>query len=220
MPRIANRDVTFRELMSYCCCPPSTSSTTSKLAFMPPEPSYDLCPDADYRKYELVLSRKVDDSGMNEVKEQNVWYTKTKRNTRVAVIDIDCCDDRDNAKYSIIYSHGNKEDIGTVHKSLVDLSRETNCEVYSYDYSGYGRSSGKATDKSICLDIEAAWTNIAMRKKLEPERVILIGYSIGSVPTIHLANRIRFAGIVLVAPLASSKRILCKSGCPSDTMNK
>jgi len=32
-----------------------------------------------------------------------------------------------------------------------------NCNVFGYDYSGYGSSSGRASEKNLYADIEAAW---------------------------------------------------------------
>ena len=42
---------------------------------------------------------------------------------------------------TIIYSHGNKGDLGTILPFLYDLSAMTKSDVIAYDYNGYGCTS-------------------------------------------------------------------------------
>ena len=64
-----------------------------------------------------------------------------------------------------------------------------NCNIFSYDYSGYGASSGKPSEKNLYSDIDAAWNNLRTKYGISPENIILYGQSIGTVPTIDLASR-------------------------------
>ena len=48
-------------------------------------------------------------------------------------------------KYTLLYSHGNAEDIGLISSFLIDLSRLLQVNVICYDYSGYGISIEKST---------------------------------------------------------------------------
>lgn len=72
---------------------------------------------------------------------------------------------------------------------FVGLGQRINCNVFSYDYSGYGMSTGKPTEKNLYADIDAAWHALRTRYGISPENIILYGQSIGTVPTVDLASR-------------------------------
>ena len=50
---------------------------------------------------------------------------------------------RESAKYTILYSHANGEDIGMISNWLKFLSKRLNVNIFVYDYSGYGYSEGE-----------------------------------------------------------------------------
>ncbi|KIH63431.1 hypothetical protein ANCDUO_06268, partial [Ancylostoma duodenale] len=64
------------------------------------------------------------------------------------------------SRYSILYSHPNASDLSD-HlmgvPSLLDLARFHKCDVYSYDYSGYGISSGHPSESNQKADIRALY---------------------------------------------------------------
>lgn len=60
---------------------------------------------------------------------------------------------------------------------------------HSYDYSGYGMSTGKPSEKNLYADVDAAWHALRTRYGISPENVIVYGQSIGTVPTVDLASR-------------------------------
>ena len=45
----------------------------------------------------------------------------------------------------------------------VGLGTRLNCNIFSYDYSGYGASSGRPSERNIYADIEAAWNALRTR---------------------------------------------------------
>jgi len=62
---------------------------------------------------------------------------------------------------TIIYSHGNATDIGAMYPLQAILSNSLECNVVSYDYSGYGESGGIAMESNtythrrrLRLDVE------------------------------------------------------------------
>ena len=50
-----------------------------------------------------------------------------------------------------------------------------NCNIFSYDYSGYGASSGRPSEKNLYADIEAAWNFLRTKYGVSPENIILYG---------------------------------------------
>lgn len=73
--------------------------------------------------------------------------------------------------------------------STVSLYFLTSLLVFSYDYSGYGMSTGKPSEKNLYADVDAAWVALRTKYGISPENVILYGQSIGTVPTVDLASR-------------------------------
>jgi len=100
--------------------------------------------------------------------------------------------------------------------------------LFSYDYSGYGASTGKPSEKNLYADIDAAWHLLRFvfavtsassydscklilicrtRYGISPENIILYGQSIGTVPTVDLASRYEVGAVVLHSALMSGMRV-------------
>ena len=62
----------------------------------------------------------------------------TKRGNTIAAMHLK----RRGANVTILYSHGNAEDLNTCYGWIRRLSRVLNVNVFGYDYSGYGGSTG------------------------------------------------------------------------------
>lgn len=63
----------------------------------------------------------------------------------------------------MLFSHGNAVDLGQMSSFYIGLGTRINCNIFSYDYSGYGVSSGKPTEKNLYADIDAAWHALRTR---------------------------------------------------------
>merc|ERR1719376_2034967 len=106
-----------------------------------------------------------------------VFLVRTSRGNKVACMHAKCSSQTARSKYTLLFSHGN----------AVDLAARLGVNIFSYDYSGYGASSGKPTEKNIYSDIDAAFQHLRQRYGVSPENIILYGQSIGTVPTVDLA---------------------------------
>jgi len=104
-------------------------------------------------------------------------------------------------------SHGNAVDLGQMTSFLVGLGARLRCNIMTYDYSGYGRSTGTASENNLYADIEAAWQCLGKRFGICAEHIILYGQSIGTVPTIDLATRYEVGAVILQSPLMSGMRL-------------
>lgn len=107
------------------------------------------------------------------------------------------------ARYTILYSHGNAEDLGNVSAHLYDL-RRLGFAVLGYDYHGYGTSAGRATEQNCYADIDAAYEYLTGTLKVPPERIIVHGRSIGSGPAVYLAARQAAAGLPVAGLIIES----------------
>lgn len=106
-------------------------------------------------------------------------------------------------KYTLIYSHSEGEDVGGAVVEMMEVAEETGCDVFCYDYSGYGLASGKPSERKCYADIRASYDYIVKERGVHPGRVVLFGKSLGTGPSVELASKMDVAGLVLVSTLLS-----------------
>ncbi len=113
------------------------------------------------------------------------------------------------AKYTLLVSHGNAEDLGDIRYWLEDL-RRAGFAVFAYDYEGYGTSEGKPGEKAVYEDEEAAYDYLVVTLRVPPEQVIVLGRSVGSGPAVHIATKRPIGALVLQSPFVSAFRVLTR----------
>eukprot|EP01069_Polyplicarium_translucidae_P003430 Polyplicarium_translucidae@DN2306_c0_g1_i5.p2 len=93
---------------------------------------------------------------------------------------------------------------------LVDMCKLLRVNVVGYEYSGYGESTGQATEKNMYRDIQAVYSYLIRTRKLDPNSVILYGQSVGSAPTLDLASKpeVSVGAVVLHSPIKSALAVL------------
>ena len=72
--------------------------------------------------------------------------------------------------------------------------------VMMIDFPGYGSSPGRPSQTSIFAMARAAYDYAASRPDVDPARIIVEGYSLGTGPATYLASQRKAAGLVLIAP--------------------
>jgi len=107
------------------------------------------------------------------------------------------------AAQTILYSHGNGEDLGLCQPRL-DLLAGFGFNIFAYDYRGYGRSDGKPGEQGVYLDIQAAWNYLVNELQLPPKTILIYGRSLGSGPSTWLASRQDCAGLILESAYTST----------------
>lgn len=123
------------------------------------------------------------------------------------------------AKYTILYSHGNGEDLGDIRPILEEI-RTIGFAIFAYDYRGYGTSEGSPSEPGSYQDIDAAYTYLTQQIGVAPERIILLGRSVGSGPSMDLATRQPIAGLILESPFTSTFVVITRlSLFPFDKFN-
>ncbi|MGH0181991.1 UNVERIFIED_CONTAM: hypothetical protein FKN15_008393 [Acipenser sinensis] len=165
------------ELCWLFCCPPCPGRIASKLAFLPPEPTYSVLTDEANATSSLNLNERADwQYSQRELDAVEVFHTRTSRGNRVGCMFVRCAP---NSRYTLLFSHGNAVDLGQMCSFYIGLGSRINCNIFSYDYSGYGVSSGKPSEKNLYADIEAAWqvlrTNIDKISKVASPVLVIHG---------------------------------------------
>jgi pimeloyl-ACP methyl ester carboxylesterase len=144
-----------------------------------------------------------------------VFWLCTRLERRIPVVFIDR-----KSEHTVLFSHGNAEDLGLVYDWFVSLSFELNVNVLCYDYTGYGLSreaGGVPSEQDVYADAEAALDYLTETLGFPYERIILFGRSLGSGPSVHLAKLVAtrsegkrlcgLCGLILQSPLMSAYRV-------------
>ncbi|CAH2031087.1 alpha/beta hydrolase [Trichlorobacter ammonificans] len=113
------------------------------------------------------------------------------------------------ARYTVLYSHGNAEDIGDLAGLFAEFTRQ-GFSILAYDYHGYGTSSGRPSEQGAYRAIEAAYDYLVTVKRVAPERIILWGRSVGSGPSVRLAATRAVGGLVIESGFTSAFRVVTR----------
>jgi pimeloyl-ACP methyl ester carboxylesterase len=126
--------------------------------------------------------------------------------------------ERKGAHVTILFSHGNAEDLNTSFLWMKRLSRDLKVNVVSYDYPGYGEVQGVPTEEKCYAAIDAVFDYLVEEKGLSPHQICLYGRSLGSGPSCYLAERtcskdnLPVAGLILHSPFSSVYRVVLDFG--------
>lgn len=175
-----------------------TSNVAAKFAFFPPEPpTYSIRTDEE--------TGKLSFTGLTPDKNAHVHWLDTKGGNKVVATFWK----HPNGRFTLLYSHGNAADLGQMQELFIELRAHLRVNIMSYDYSGYGGSTGKPSEFNTYYDIEAVYNCLNHDYGIMQEDVILYGQSVGSGPTLHLASRLpRLRGVVLHSAILSGIRVI------------
>lgn len=122
-----------------------------------PKPQMNLV----YINTKLQLNEKAEwQYGNKELEKLETFLCRTEKGHKVACLFVRCCN---TPKYTILFSHGNAVDIGQMSSFYYGLGLRLECNIFTYDYSGYGASDGKTSEKNLYSDIETAWNALRAR---------------------------------------------------------
>jgi fermentation-respiration switch protein FrsA (DUF1100 family) len=108
-----------------------------------------------------------------------------------------------NATGAILYAHGNAGNLSYRGRSVVRWATELNCSVLIYDYPGYGRSTGKASEETCYAAAQAAWDWLTQEQKVPPARILLLGASLGGAMSLELARQHDCRAVLLIKAFTS-----------------
>merc|ERR1719226_379484 len=97
-------------------------------------------------------------------------------------------------RMTLLYSHGNAEDLA-LHLDYIDaLATATGADVLSYEYVGYSLTRFEdpplePSEAGCIRSIEAAWRYCCDQLRIPPKRLVIYGRSIGTGPSVDLASR-------------------------------
>jgi uncharacterized protein len=109
------------------------------------------------------------------------------------------------ARLATLHLHGNGGNI--THRDLSAKSiLVAGSSVLLLDYRGYGKSSGRPSERGLHRDAEAAYDYLIVQG-YRPGQIIIHGESLGCAIATYLASRRECAGLILEAPFTSAKAV-------------
>ncbi len=111
------------------------------------------------------------------------------------------------ATHTLLYIHGNAEDLGDIHP-LLDRLHGWGFSVFAYDYRGYGTSDGNPSERNAYQDADAAYSYLTQQLKIPPEKIIVYGRSVGGGSAVELASRHPVGGLILESTFTSAFRVV------------
>jgi len=110
------------------------------------------------------------------------------------------------AQYTLLFSHGNAEDLGTVVPFMRQF-HDMGFSVLMYDYRGYGTSDGSPSTRHAKQDALAAYDWLVNEKKTDPKRIVSHGRSLGGGVATWLAANREVGGLIAEVTFASAFRV-------------
>ena len=110
----------------------------------------------------------------------------------------------ENPQGVVLYLKGNSKSIKGWGKFAVDFTRH-GYDVFMLDYRGFGKSTGRRTQKNIKHDLQYVYNKI--RERVKQEYIILYGRSLGSGFATKLASTNSPRMLILDAPYYSLTKV-------------
>lgn len=107
------------------------------------------------------------------------------------------------AKATILFLHGNAENISTHFRSVAWLPA-AGFNVLALDYRGYGASDGFPTLAGMQLDIDAAMRSLLAHNGVDPNRIVIFGQSLGGALGIYYAAHSAYRANIRAVVIDSS----------------
>lgn len=140
------------------------------------------------------------------------------------------------AKYTIIFSHGNASDITSSYLSTYGkwLRDNLNVNVLIYEYMGYGWTTEinndvikkyqsytssfiggdlfEPSEKNTYSSVRSSYNYLVNDCNISEESIIVFGHSLGTGPSCYLASIENVGGLILKSPLLSAIRVAYNIG--------
>jgi abhydrolase domain-containing protein 17 len=144
------------------------------------------------------LSRRL----LESRKDQLVWL-KTKSGYKIHAFQIR----KEAAPFTILFSHGNGEDVGLLLPHFENIAEICHCSVFAYEYPGYSITEGEPSERNCYEAVDAAYQYL-LDSGISPEHMILYGRSLGTGVAVDLCSRTpNMGGCILESPLESGIRV-------------
>lgn len=108
----------------------------------------------------------------------------------------------DEARGVALFLHGNAGNVSHRLDALA-IFNAVGLSVLIFDYRGYGKSPGTPSESHTYEDAEAAWRYLTAVRGVAPQRIVLVGESLGGAIAAWLAARVDCGGLILTSTFTS-----------------
>lgn len=110
----------------------------------------------------------------------------------------------ESAKATLLWLHGNAGNI--IHRlDQLRKFRLLECNIFIFDYRGYGRSEGDPSEDGLYLDAVGAYDYLKSRPDIQSTSIVVYGQSLGSAIAVDLATKRNCSGLILEASFTNAK---------------
>lgn len=111
----------------------------------------------------------------------------------------------DPGKPTLLFFHGNKYNIYSFQDFALPYTQK-GYGLFIFDYRGYGKSAGRATETHMYEDAESALFYLTLKQNVHPKDIVLWGVALGASPALYVAahyNKLPFLGVILQSPFTN-----------------
>lgn len=113
------------------------------------------------------------------------------------------------AKGTVIHFHGNAQNL-SAHWRFVEWMPERGYNLFAFDYRGYGRSAGQPDPQGVFDDANSALDYIRSRPDVDPQKLVVIGQSLGganAIAVVGAGNRKGIRAVIIESSFYSYSSI-------------
>jgi fermentation-respiration switch protein FrsA (DUF1100 family) len=102
----------------------------------------------------------------------------------------------------LLFCHGNAGNISD-RLGFIRFFNRLGLSVFIFDYRGYGKSSGSPSEQGIYRDTEAAWNYLEQIRRVDPQKIVVFGRSLGGSIAAWISQRHRPGALILESAFTS-----------------
>ncbi len=134
-----------------------------------------------------------------QVSQNEISVTLNNQQIRGWKIDVDNDSDK-----ILFYFGGNAEDVVYLN---FEAKKFNVGQCITFNYAGYGASEGLPSEKILYEHALKLYDSSLIKYNLKPENIIIVGRSLGSSVATYLAAHREAAGLILITPFDSMKKL-------------
>jgi len=157
-------------------------------------------PEHEKEKFLKIAEKIIDSADLKIIEDEDIALNRGYMKINDSVLVEYFCYLPGDYERTIIFFIGNQSRQTSYVKNLQQLSVETNSKIFSWNYRGYGNSTGNSSFKTQFDDNEKIYSQLLGNNR--DEELIFIGYSLGSVFSSKLASTEQPDKLILLAPFS------------------
>jgi fermentation-respiration switch protein FrsA (DUF1100 family) len=106
------------------------------------------------------------------------------------------------SEFTVLFCHGNAGNM-THRLDSINIFYNLGLNCFIFDYRGYGDSEGKPSEEGTYLDVGAAYKWLTEEKKIQPDKIVIFGRSLGGSIAAQLASKVKAAALIIEGTFTS-----------------